>query len=142
MVLWSLQQAACHSEVSEEVRHQALQYGSECTLGYIDLLEQVLQVRPLQHTSDRRRRRVCVCVCVCVYTFMCVFVCVRVSECLHTCVCVCVLACYLTYRLQSTVTCVTHTFSKHCNLFRSCLHCTGTCAIQTWFAWHNAIAVH
>ncbi|KAG7280055.1 hypothetical protein CRUP_030511 [Coryphaenoides rupestris] len=36
-------QAACHSEVSEEVRQQALLYGAECTLGYIDLLEQVLQ---------------------------------------------------------------------------------------------------
>ncbi|KAJ3595926.1 hypothetical protein NHX12_002338, partial [Muraenolepis orangiensis] len=43
-MLVTCKQAACHSEVSEEVRHQALQYGSQCTLGYIDLLEQVLQV--------------------------------------------------------------------------------------------------
>lgn len=39
------QQAAFHPEVSEELRSKALQYSSECTTGYINLLEQVLQVR-------------------------------------------------------------------------------------------------
>lgn len=38
-------QAAYHQEVGEELRVRALQYGSECTSGYINLLEQVLQVR-------------------------------------------------------------------------------------------------
>lgn len=38
------QQAAYHPEVSEEVKNRALMYGSECTTGYIDLLEQVLLV--------------------------------------------------------------------------------------------------
>ncbi|KAI3371312.1 hypothetical protein L3Q82_023929, partial [Scortum barcoo] len=37
-------QAAYHPEVSEELRSKALQYSSECTSGYINLLEQVLQV--------------------------------------------------------------------------------------------------
>ncbi|XP_056453958.1 talin-2 isoform X3 [Gadus chalcogrammus] len=50
--------AACHSEVSEEVRHQALQYGSECTLGYIDLLEQVLQV--LQRPTGEQKQQLVV----------------------------------------------------------------------------------
>ncbi|KAF0041104.1 hypothetical protein F2P81_007002 [Scophthalmus maximus] len=35
--------AAYHQEVIEELRNRALQYGSECTIGYINLLEQVLQ---------------------------------------------------------------------------------------------------
>lgn len=46
------QQAAFHPEVSEELRSKALQYSSECTAGYINLLEQVLQVRMRQsHVS-------------------------------------------------------------------------------------------
>lgn len=42
--LSAFQQAAFHPEVSEELRSKALQYSSECTSGYISLLEQVLQV--------------------------------------------------------------------------------------------------
>lgn len=38
------QQAAYHPEVSEEVKNRALMFGSECTTGYIDLLEHVLLV--------------------------------------------------------------------------------------------------
>ncbi|XP_070764291.1 talin-2 [Enoplosus armatus] len=43
-MLTTCKQAACHPEVSEESRSKALLYGSECTTGYINLLEQVLQV--------------------------------------------------------------------------------------------------
>lgn len=47
-VLYSLslstQKAAHHPEVSKDVKSKALQYGSECTTGYVNLLEQVLQV--------------------------------------------------------------------------------------------------
>ncbi|KAM3609922.1 uncharacterized protein V6R79_022575 [Siganus canaliculatus] len=43
-MLTTCKQAACHPEVSEELRSKALQYSSECTSGYINLLEQVLQV--------------------------------------------------------------------------------------------------
>ncbi|XP_030222713.1 talin-2 isoform X1 [Gadus morhua] len=57
-MLATCKQAACHSEVSEEVRHQALQYGSECTLGYIDLLEQVLQV--LQRPTGEQKQQLVV----------------------------------------------------------------------------------
>lgn len=39
------QQAAFHPDVSDELKSKALQYSSECTTGYINLLEQVLQVR-------------------------------------------------------------------------------------------------
>uniref|UniRef100_A0AAX7SPJ8 Talin 2b n=1 Tax=Astatotilapia calliptera TaxID=8154 RepID=A0AAX7SPJ8_ASTCA len=51
-MLTTCKQAAYHPEVSEELRSKALQYGSECTTGYINLLEQVLIkrkncVRPL-----------------------------------------------------------------------------------------------
>eukprot|EP00066_Takifugu_rubripes_P004249 XP_003967485.1 PREDICTED: talin-2 [Takifugu rubripes] len=44
-MLATCKQAAFHPEVSEELRSKALQYSSECTTGYINLLEQVLQVR-------------------------------------------------------------------------------------------------
>uniref|UniRef100_A0A665VZX4 Talin 2b n=1 Tax=Echeneis naucrates TaxID=173247 RepID=A0A665VZX4_ECHNA len=44
-MLTTCKQAAYHQEVGEELRTRALQYGSECTSGYINLLEQVLQVR-------------------------------------------------------------------------------------------------
>lgn len=40
----SLQQASFHPDVSDEVRTRALRYGTECTLGYLDLLEHVLVV--------------------------------------------------------------------------------------------------
>uniref|UniRef100_A0A671Y8Q4 Talin 2 n=1 Tax=Sparus aurata TaxID=8175 RepID=A0A671Y8Q4_SPAAU len=43
-MLTACKQAAFHPEVSEELRSKALQYSSECTAGYINLLEQVLQV--------------------------------------------------------------------------------------------------
>ncbi|TNN00486.1 hypothetical protein fugu_011732 [Takifugu bimaculatus] len=42
-MLATCKQAAFHPEVSEELRSKALQYSSECTTGYINLLEQVLQ---------------------------------------------------------------------------------------------------
>ncbi|XP_070827815.1 talin-2 isoform X1 [Chaetodon trifascialis] len=43
-MLTTCKQAAFHPEVSEELRSKALQYSAECTTGYINLLEQVLQV--------------------------------------------------------------------------------------------------
>lgn len=45
LFLSPLQQAACYPDVGDELRSKALQFGSECTTGYINLLEQVLQVR-------------------------------------------------------------------------------------------------
>ncbi|MBV94799.1 Talin-2, partial [Eschrichtius robustus] len=41
-MLTACKQASYHPEVSEEVRTRALRYGTECTLGYLDLLEHVL----------------------------------------------------------------------------------------------------
>uniref|UniRef100_G3P935 Talin 2 n=1 Tax=Gasterosteus aculeatus aculeatus TaxID=481459 RepID=G3P935_GASAC len=54
-MLTSCKQAACHPEVCEELRSKALQYGSECTAGYINLLEQVLQVlhRPIPEQKQQ-----------------------------------------------------------------------------------------
>lgn len=46
--LLTVQQAAHHPEVGEELRSKALQFSSECTNGYVKLLEQVLQVRVVQ----------------------------------------------------------------------------------------------
>uniref|UniRef100_A0A1A7XDC4 Talin 2 n=2 Tax=Nothobranchiidae TaxID=405002 RepID=A0A1A7XDC4_9TELE len=43
-MLATCKQAAHHPEVNEELRMKALQYGSECTTKYINLLEEVLQV--------------------------------------------------------------------------------------------------
>ncbi|XP_068595910.1 talin-2 [Brachionichthys hirsutus] len=43
-MLTTCKQAAFHPDVGEELRSKALQYSSECTAGYINLLEQVLQV--------------------------------------------------------------------------------------------------
>uniref|UniRef100_A0A8C5V900 Talin 2 n=1 Tax=Microcebus murinus TaxID=30608 RepID=A0A8C5V900_MICMU len=43
-MLTACKQASFHPEVSEEVRTRALRYGTECTLGYLDLLEHVLVV--------------------------------------------------------------------------------------------------
>uniref|UniRef100_A0A4W6CAG1 Talin 2 n=1 Tax=Lates calcarifer TaxID=8187 RepID=A0A4W6CAG1_LATCA len=59
-MLTTCKQAAHHPEVGEELRSRALQYGSECTNGYINLLEQVLQVRmrQKQHVLE-----ICFCVC-------------------------------------------------------------------------------
>ncbi|XP_029288852.1 talin-2 isoform X4 [Cottoperca gobio] len=54
-MLTTCKQAACHPEVGEELRSKALQYGSECTSGYINLLEQVLQVlhRPIPEQKQQ-----------------------------------------------------------------------------------------
>ncbi|XP_048825314.1 talin-2 [Brienomyrus brachyistius] len=43
-MLGTCKQAAFHPEVAEDVRAKALAFGTECTLGYIELLEQVLLV--------------------------------------------------------------------------------------------------
>lgn len=43
------QQASYHPDVSEEVRDRALRFGTECTLGYLELLEHVLLVRRSLH---------------------------------------------------------------------------------------------
>lgn len=66
IVFSPFQQAAHHSEVSEELRWKALQYGSECTTGYINLLEQVLQVRIDHHMLHEGRMRADIVCTVCV----------------------------------------------------------------------------
>ncbi|XP_067605298.1 talin-2 isoform X2 [Pseudorca crassidens] len=43
-MLTACKQASYHPDVSEEVRTRALRYGTECTLGYLDLLEHVLVI--------------------------------------------------------------------------------------------------
>uniref|UniRef100_A0A8C5KZ10 Talin 2 n=1 Tax=Jaculus jaculus TaxID=51337 RepID=A0A8C5KZ10_JACJA len=43
-MLMACKQASFYPDVSEEVRTRALRYGTECTLGYLDLLEHVLVV--------------------------------------------------------------------------------------------------
>nr|XP_023673412.1 talin-2 [Paramormyrops kingsleyae] len=43
-MLSTCKQAAFHPEVADDVRAKALAFGTECTLGYIELLEQVLLV--------------------------------------------------------------------------------------------------
>uniref|UniRef100_A0A4X1TXB8 Talin 2 n=1 Tax=Sus scrofa TaxID=9823 RepID=A0A4X1TXB8_PIG len=43
-MLTACKQASYHPDVSEEVRSRALRYGTECTLGYLDLLEHVLVI--------------------------------------------------------------------------------------------------
>uniref|UniRef100_A0A2K6FWF7 Talin 2 n=1 Tax=Propithecus coquereli TaxID=379532 RepID=A0A2K6FWF7_PROCO len=43
-MLTACKQASFHPDVSDEVRTRALRYGTECTLGYLDLLEHVLVV--------------------------------------------------------------------------------------------------
>lgn len=45
VVLVCPQQASYHADVSEDVRARAFRYGTECTLGYLELLEHVLLVR-------------------------------------------------------------------------------------------------
>nr|XP_020469593.1 talin-2-like [Monopterus albus] len=57
-MLTTCKQAAYHPEVSEELRSKALQYGSECTNGYINLLEQVLQV--LQKPTPEQKQQLAV----------------------------------------------------------------------------------
>uniref|UniRef100_A0A3P9ACI2 Talin 2a n=1 Tax=Esox lucius TaxID=8010 RepID=A0A3P9ACI2_ESOLU len=57
-MLTACKQAACHPEVSEEVRTKALHYGSECTTGYINLLDQVLLV--LQKPTAEQRQQLAV----------------------------------------------------------------------------------
>ncbi|XP_054865194.1 talin-2 isoform X1 [Amphiprion ocellaris] len=54
-MLTTCKQAAFHPEVSEELKSKALQYGSECTTGYINLLEQVLQV--LQKPTPEQKQQ-------------------------------------------------------------------------------------
>uniref|UniRef100_A0A673IXD7 Talin-2-like n=1 Tax=Sinocyclocheilus rhinocerous TaxID=307959 RepID=A0A673IXD7_9TELE len=49
-MLTTCKQAAYHEEVSQEVRNRALLYGTECTNGYIELLEHVLQVQTQSFT--------------------------------------------------------------------------------------------
>lgn len=43
-MLRSCKEAACHPEVSSEVRHRALRFGKECASGYLELLEHVLVI--------------------------------------------------------------------------------------------------
>ncbi|XP_053222072.1 talin-2 isoform X1 [Podarcis raffonei] len=43
-MLTACKQASYHHDVSEDVRTRALRYGTECTLGYLELLEHVLMI--------------------------------------------------------------------------------------------------
>ncbi|XP_054306991.1 talin-2 isoform X1 [Pongo pygmaeus] len=43
-MLTACKQASFHADVSDEVRTRALRFGTECTLGYLDLLEHVLVI--------------------------------------------------------------------------------------------------
>ncbi|XP_046890081.1 talin-2 isoform X2 [Hypomesus transpacificus] len=54
-MLTTCKQATSHPEVSEEVRSKALRYGSECTAGYLALLEEVLQVL-LKPTVEQKQQ--------------------------------------------------------------------------------------
>uniref|UniRef100_G3PVK3 Talin 2a n=1 Tax=Gasterosteus aculeatus aculeatus TaxID=481459 RepID=G3PVK3_GASAC len=58
-MLTTCKQASYHPEVSEEVKSRALMFGSECTTGYIDLLEQVLFV--LQRPTGDQKQQLAVC---------------------------------------------------------------------------------
>ncbi|KAL6113319.1 tln2 [Pungitius sinensis] len=58
-MLTTCKQAAYHPEVSEEVKSRALMFGSECTTGYIDLLEQVLFV--LQRPIGDQKQQLAAC---------------------------------------------------------------------------------
>uniref|UniRef100_A0A8C4IKJ8 Talin 2a n=1 Tax=Dicentrarchus labrax TaxID=13489 RepID=A0A8C4IKJ8_DICLA len=58
-MLTTCKQAAYHPEVSEEVKNRALMFGSECTTGYIDLLEQVLLV--LQKPTGEQKQQLAAC---------------------------------------------------------------------------------
>ncbi|XP_043838326.1 talin-2 isoform X1 [Dromiciops gliroides] len=43
-MLTACKQASYHADVADDVRARALRYGTECTLGYLDLLEHVLVI--------------------------------------------------------------------------------------------------
>ncbi|XP_071766613.1 talin-2a [Centroberyx gerrardi] len=58
-MLTTCKQAAYHPEVSVEVRNRALMFGTECTTGYIDLLEHVLLV--LQKPTAEQKQQLAVC---------------------------------------------------------------------------------
>uniref|UniRef100_A0A3Q2Y8S6 Talin 2a n=1 Tax=Hippocampus comes TaxID=109280 RepID=A0A3Q2Y8S6_HIPCM len=58
-MLASCKQAAYHPDVNEEVKNRALRFGSECTTGYIDLLEQVLMV--LQRPTPEQKQQLAGC---------------------------------------------------------------------------------
>ncbi|KAM7406345.1 hypothetical protein PAMP_000727 [Pampus punctatissimus] len=58
-MLTTCKQAAYHPDVSAEVKKRALTYGSECTTGYIDLLEQVLLV--LQKPTAEQKQHLAAC---------------------------------------------------------------------------------
>ncbi|XP_042267212.1 talin-2 isoform X2 [Thunnus albacares] len=57
-MLTTCKQAAYHPEVGEELKWKALQYSSECTTGYVNLLEQVLQV--LQKPTPEQKQQLAV----------------------------------------------------------------------------------
>uniref|UniRef100_A0A667YX43 Talin 2 n=1 Tax=Myripristis murdjan TaxID=586833 RepID=A0A667YX43_9TELE len=57
-MLTTCKQAACYPDVGDELRSKALQFGSECTTGYINLLEQVLQV--LQKPTMEQKQQLAV----------------------------------------------------------------------------------
>ncbi|TRY56697.1 hypothetical protein DNTS_012968 [Danionella cerebrum] len=54
-MLTTCKQAAYHEEVAEDVRERALLYGAECTNGYVELLEHVLQV--LQKPTGEQKQK-------------------------------------------------------------------------------------
>ncbi|XP_062847949.1 talin-2 [Trichomycterus rosablanca] len=54
-MLLTCKQAAYHHEVAQDVRNKVLLHGTECTAGYIDLLEQVLMV--LQKPTAEHRQQ-------------------------------------------------------------------------------------
>ncbi|KAJ8412908.1 hypothetical protein AAFF_G00104900 [Aldrovandia affinis] len=57
-MLTTCKQAAYHQEVCEDVRSRALTFGSECTIGYIQLLEHVLLV--LQKPTPEQKQQLAV----------------------------------------------------------------------------------
>ncbi|XP_077423466.1 talin-2 isoform X2 [Vanacampus margaritifer] len=57
-MLTACKKAAHHPEVSEDLKSKALQYSSECTTGYVNLLEQVLQV--LQRPTSEQKHQLAV----------------------------------------------------------------------------------
>lgn len=54
-MLTACKQASYHPDVSEEVRERALRFGTECTLGYLELLEHVLLI--LQKTTPELKHQ-------------------------------------------------------------------------------------
>uniref|UniRef100_A0A3B3X358 Talin 2a n=1 Tax=Poecilia mexicana TaxID=48701 RepID=A0A3B3X358_9TELE len=58
-MLTTCKQAAYHPEVNEEVKKRALMFGAECTIGYIDLLEQVLLA--MQRPSAEQKQHLAAC---------------------------------------------------------------------------------